>query len=155
MGHRFLSHAPSSLSSLPGLFLKQEYPPFVPCTAAPWSGCNETQYGQWRTWGSQFLAHLNASVGGALPPQKAAAGALRMGTAAHGGFLHSCPTHGTCISGRCTSVNLASTGATAYGTLLEWWGNTGSRPVWAIDDAWPAHSLWPAIKPPNKMCPPP
>ena len=138
--------------------LLQEYPLFDNCTSAPWQGCNASQYAQWRGWGDQFLAHLNASLQGALPPQQMHAVGTPYGSHSksgpgHGGFFHSCPTHGSCISGRCTSVRILNgTGPSGYETLLAWWQSSVGN-VWAIDDAWPSPTAWPLIRPPNYLCP--
>ena len=39
-----------------------EWAPFVPCTHAPWNGCNATQYVEWQGMGGQFLTRVRAAA---------------------------------------------------------------------------------------------
>lgn len=121
------------------------YTPFVPCIHSPARGCNASQYASWRGLGDQILARVRAAF--AAAPARGAA---------HGAFLHSCPTHGTAIFGRATSVRLrgAPGGETAMAALAAW--DAGSAPgrLW-VDDPWPDSAEWPSIVQPNADCPPP
>ena len=76
--------------------------------------------------------------------------------APHGAFLHSCPTHGSCILGRCTAVRLASTGETGMAALARWRRLAPGAPaLLAVDDEWPAAAAWPGVRAPNALCPAP
>lgn len=137
-----LAPDPGTVNASGGL---REWPAFVPCTHAPASGCSAVQYGQWLGLGG-FLAHLNAAL---------AASPVR---ARHGAFLHSCPTHGSAIFGRSSSVHLRGEpgGMTGMQALASWYrGEPASQgKVW-VDDPWPSASAWPSITQPNRDCPAP
>ena len=140
----FLAPSPPSLDAPGGL---AEDAAFAPCTRAPARGCNATQYAQWRGMGAALLGAMRSAI---APP--------------HGGFLHSCPTHGTCIQGRCTAVRLAGAaggGETGMGALGRWLAGAGAgagaaQPlVLAVDEEWPAAGAWPNVRAPNALCPAP
>lgn len=116
-----------------------QWAPFAPCTHAPWRGCSATQYSQWVDWGAQFL-----------PRARAAAAATRV---AHGAFLTSCPTHGTCIEGRCTTITLRN-GQHPMGALLAWLNDASAAPGkhWTEDAPWPAAWSPAGVAPPNPTC---
>ena len=124
-----------------------QYAPFVPCTHAPESGCNATQYEQWSTMREQFLSRFAAAL---------AASPI---AAEHGAFLPSCPTHGTCVFNRCNTVRLpggAAGGLTGMQALQRWYAGDAAREGnVTIDAAWPAPGAWPNIVAPNKDCPAP
>ena len=128
----FLAPDPATLDAPGGLV---EAAVFAPCTRAPATGCNATQYAQWRGLGAALLSAMRGAV-----------------AAPHGGFLHSCPTHGSCILGRCTAVRLASTGETAMGALGRW---LRGEAVLEVDTEWPGAGAWPSVRQPNSLCPAP
>ncbi len=139
----FLAPNLSSLNAPGGLV---ESTAFIPCISAPWTDCNSTQYAQWRGMGSELLSYQLA--------------ALRApSSASHGGFLHSCPTHGSCIEGRCTSVRLAgnATAINAMGALALWLNDASPAPDEHIyiDQQWPNAQAWPSVPAPNPSCPAP
>jgi len=115
-----------------------QWTPFHSCTHAPWSGCNATQYAQWRGMGGQFLSRV-----------RAAAAASKV---AHGAFLTSCPTHGTCIQGRCQSIALKGGGQHPMASLLAWYADEGTETHWLEDDPWPDTWYPTGITPPNPTC---
>jgi hypothetical protein len=138
----FLAPALGSLDAPGGLV---ESAAFAPCTKSPQAGCNASQYAQWRAMGSELQGFMLQSLGAPS-------------SAAHGGFLHSCATHGSCILGRCSSVRLAgsssSRGLTAMRALRSWWLREQAPHV-HVDAGWPPASAWPAVQQPNPSCPAP
>ena len=118
-----------------------QWAPFHPCTHTPATGCNETQYVEWQGWGGQFLSRVRAA---------AAASTVR-----HGAYLTSCPTHGTCIEGRCQSVVFPG-GQRPMASLLAWYldkGSNNSRTRWWLEDAqWPEAWSPTGVTPPNPTC---
>lgn len=134
-----LAPEPASVNNSGGVV---EYAPFVACTHTPQTGCNATQYTQWLGLGTQFLQRLRA----AITASNASVG--------HGGYITSCPTHGSCVFGRCSSVRLggAADGLTGRDALVQWY--TGmARGKWSFDNPWP--STWPHVQEPNVLCPSP
>jgi len=137
-----LSPDPATLDAAGGV---TQYKPFVPCTHAPETGCNASQYAQWHGLGAQILSRLMAAVA-ASPVADS-----------HGGYLTSCPTHGTCVFNRCNSVRLrgAPDGLTGMEALRAWYLGSGADaalPRFAFDAAWPDPSAWPEIVEPNTLC---
>ena len=116
-----------------------QWAPFVPCTHAPASGCNATQYAQWQGMSAQFLARARAAAAAA--------------PVAHGAFLTSCPTHGTCIKGRCQRITLKG-GQHPMGALLAWYADAAARPGdhWLEDSPWPEAWAPAGVTPPNPTC---
>jgi hypothetical protein len=142
-----LSPDPASLDDAGGVV---QYAPFVPCTHAPQSGCNATQYSQWQGLGAQILSHLMAAVAASPIAEQ------------HGGFLTSCPTHGTAVFNRSNTVRLRGVpdGLTAMEALRAWYAATeggegapaAALPRFSFDAPWPPASAWPAIVEPNALC---
>ena len=142
-GMTMLSPDPTSLDAAGGVV---QYAPFVPCTHAPQSGCNASQYAQWVGLRPEFIAHFSEAV------------AASPAAALHGAYLTSCPTHGTCVFGRCTSVRLRGEagGLTGMAALARWYaGDPAREGNFSIDAAWPEPGAWPQIDEPNKDCPSP
>jgi hypothetical protein len=116
-----------------------EWDPFVPCTHAPWNGCNATQYVEWQGMGGQFLTRVRAA---------AAATSI-----AHGAFISSCPTHGTCINDRCQRITLSG-GQHPMSSLLDWYADKGAKPgqYWLEDTQWPVAWDPSGVTKPNPTC---
>lgn len=117
-----------------------QWVPFHPCTHAPWVGCNATQYQQWQGMGGEFLSRVRAAA--AATP------------VAHGAYLTSCPTHGTCIEGRCQKIALKGGGQHPMDSLLAWYRDTDPSPGvhWLEDAQWPETWTPTGVTPPNPTC---
>lgn len=111
------------------------YAPFVPCIAAPHTGCNATQFEQWFGYGDQWHTALATARAAVSDPAVAARS---------GGFVTSCAIHTTAISGFSHRIKIA--GVSMYEALGAWLDG-GAPPTagghWTMDVPWPGDTTCP------------